>query len=317
MAERDPYSVLGVGKGASDAEIKRSFRKKARQFHPDRNPNDAAAEAKFKEVQAAYDKIGTADSRREFDQKQQMENMFGGRGNSFGGRGGNPFSGRGGNPFGGSQFNFSGGGGGMEDMLGQMFGAGGMRGGGTRQRNPAAQDMRPKGADINVGIDITMDEAKKGGKFPFTFKRFRKSGNEMETKTTTLKITIAAGASHGQIKRLKGQGHDHPQGDTGDVLVSIRIDAGEGTYWEEGVLVQEVSTPYSTLVLGGKIKIKLPSGKSGNLSVAANTQIGDRRRMAGAGFDGGDLDLEFVLQENEQLTKQQLKALKSLQESGL
>jgi curved DNA-binding protein CbpA len=61
MAERDPYSVLGVGKGASDAEIKRSFRKKARQFHPDRNPNDAAAEAKFKEVQAAYDKVGTAD----------------------------------------------------------------------------------------------------------------------------------------------------------------------------------------------------------------------------------------------------------------
>ena len=309
MAERDPYSILGVGKGASDAEIKRSFRKKARQFHPDRNPDDAAAEAKFKEVQAAYDKIGTADSRRDFDQKQQMSNMFGG--------GGNPFGARGGNPFGGSQFNFSGSGGGMEDMLGQMFGGGGMRGGGARQRNPAAQESRPKGADINVGIDITMNEAKKGGKFPFTFKRFRKNGNEMETKTTTLKITVAAGASHGQIKRLKGQGHDHPQGETGDVLVTIRIDAGEGTYWEEGVLVQEVSTPYSTLVLGGKIKVKLPSGKSGNLSVAANTQIGDRRRMAGAGFDGGDLDLEFVLQENEQLTKQQLKALKSLQESGL
>jgi DnaJ-class molecular chaperone len=307
MAERDPYSILGVGKGASDAEIKRSFRKKARQFHPDRNPDDAAAEAKFKEVQAAYDKIGTADSRREFDQKQQMENMFGGRGNSFGGRGGNPFGSRGGASFGG----------GMEDMFGQMFGGGGMRGGTTRQRNQSAQERLPKGADINVGIDITMDEAKKGGKFPFTFKRFKKNGNEMETKTTTLKITVAAGASHGQIKRLKGQGHDHPQGDTGDVLVSVRIDAGEGTYWEDGVLVQEVSTPYSTLVLGGKIKVKLPSGKSGNLSVAANTQIGDRRRMAGAGFDGGDLDLEFVLQENEKLTKQQLKALKSLQESGL
>lgn len=300
MAERDPYSVLGVTKGSSDAEIKRSFRKKARQFHPDRNPDDAAAEAKFKEVQAAYDKIGTADSRRDFDQKQQMGNMFGGGGNPFGSRGGASF-----------------GGGGMEDMFGQMFGGGGMRGGATRQRNQSAQERRPKGADINVGIDITMDEAKKGGKFPFTFKRFKKNGNDMETKTTTLKINISAGASHGQIKRLKGQGHDHPQGDTGDVLVSIRIDAGEGTYWEDGVLVQEVSTPYSTLTLGGKIKVKLPSGKSGNLSVAANTQIGDRRRMVGAGFDGGDLDLEFVLQETDQLTKQQLKALKVLQESGL
>jgi DnaJ-class molecular chaperone len=271
MAERDPYSVLGVSKSSSDAEIKRSFRKKARQFHPDRNPDDAAAEAKFKEVQAAYDKIGSAELRREFDQKQQMANMFGG---------------------------------------------GGMRGG-ARQRNPATQERRPKGADINVGIDITMDEAKEGGKFPFTFKRFKKNGNDMETKTTTLKINVSAGASHGQIKRLKGQGHDHPQGDTGDVLVTIRIDAGEGTYWEDGVLVQEVLTPYSTLTLGGKIKVILPSGKSGNLSVAANTQIGDRRRMAGAGFDGGDLDLEFVLQETEKLTKQQLKALKALQESGL
>ena len=308
MVERDPYSVLGVAKGSSDAEIKRSFRKKARQFHPDRNPDDAAAEAKFKEVQAAYDKIGTADSRRDFDQKQQMGNMFGGGGNPFGSRGGNPFGSRGGASFTG---------GGMEDMFGQMFGGGGMRGGATRQRNQSAQERRPKGADINVGIDITMDEAKKGGKFPFTFKRFKKNGNDMETKTTTLKINISAGASHGQIKRLKGQGHDHPQGDTGDVLVSIRIDAGEGTYWEDGVLVQEVSTPYSTLTLGGKIKVKLPSGKSGNLSVAANTQIGDRRRMAGAGFDGGDLDLEFVLQETDQLTKQQLKALKLLQESGL
>jgi DnaJ-class molecular chaperone len=309
MAERDPYSVLGVSKGASDAEIKRSFRKKARQFHPDRNPDDAAAETKFKEVQAAYDTIGTADSRRDFDQKQQMSNMFGAGGRSFGGRGGNPF--------GGSQFNFGGGGRGMDDAFGQMFGGGGMPGGGARQRNPASHQQLPKGADINVGIDITMDEAKAGGRFSFTFKRFRKNGNEMETKTTTLKITVAADAKHGQIKRLKEQGHDHPQGDTGDVLVTIRIDAGEDTYWEDGVLVQEVSTPYSTLVLGGKIKVKLPSGKSGNLSVAANTQIGDRRRMVGAGFDGGDLDLEFVLQENEQLTAVQLKALKALQKSGL
>lgn len=314
MAERDPYSVLGVGKGSSDAEIKRSFRKKARQFHPDRNPDDPAAEAKFKEVQSAYDKIGSADSRREFDQKQQMSNMFGGGGASpFGGR--NPFAARGANPFGGSQF--GGGGGGMEDVLGQMFGGGGMHGAGSRQRNSAPRESNQKGADINVGLDISMDEALKGGKFPFTFKRFRKNGNEMETKTTTLKISVAANATHGQIKRLKGQGHDHPQGETGDVLVTVRIDAGEDTYWEDGVLVKEVATPYSTLLLGGKIKVKLPSGKSGNLTVAKNTQIGDRRRMSGAGFNGGDLDLEFILQENSQLTPAQIEALQALQQSGL
>ena len=99
MAEQDPYRVLGVSKDASDAEIKRAFRKKARQFHPDRNPGDAGAEAKFKQVQAAHEKIGSAEARREYDQQQQMANMFGG--------------GRGGNPFGGM-------GGGFEDVLGQI-----------------------------------------------------------------------------------------------------------------------------------------------------------------------------------------------------
>ena len=99
MAEQDPYRVLGVSKGATDAEIKRAFRKKARQFHPDRNSGDAGAEAKFKQVQSAYEKIGSLDARREYDQQQQMANMFGGGG--F--RSGN----------------------GLEDMLGQMFGGGG------------------------------------------------------------------------------------------------------------------------------------------------------------------------------------------------
>ncbi len=95
--------MLGVSKNAADAEIKRAFRKKARQFHPDRNPDNASAEAKFKQVQAAYDKIGTAQGRREYDQQQQMSNMFGGAGGM--------------------------GGAGFEDMLGQMFGGGGRRGG--------------------------------------------------------------------------------------------------------------------------------------------------------------------------------------------
>ena len=67
MAERDPYQVLGVSRGASDAEIKKAFRKLARQYHPDRNEGSANAEARFKEVQAAYDSIGTAEARRKHE----------------------------------------------------------------------------------------------------------------------------------------------------------------------------------------------------------------------------------------------------------
>ena len=303
MAEQDPYRVLGVSKNAADAEIKRAFRKKARQFHPDRNPDNASAEAKFKQVQAAYDKIGTAQGRREYDQQQQMSNMFGGAGGM--------------------------GGAGFEDMLGQMFGGGGRRGGqfagmggnpfGSQSRGRQQQQaQRPKGRDINVSIDITTKEADDGGTFSFTFKRLKPNQmGTMEAKSVTLQTQLKAGVTHGTIKRMKGQGNDHPQGDSGDVILTVRIDAGEGRFWDGDVLVQEVNTPYSTLALGGKVKVTLPSGKEGLLKVPPNTQVGDRRRMSKAGLSGGDLDLEFVLIENEKLSKEQIKALEALRESGL
>lgn len=285
--------MLGVSKDASDAEIKRAFRKKARQFHPDRNPGDAGAEAKFKQVQAAHEKIGNAEARREHDQQQQMANMFGG--------------GRGSNPFGGM-------GGGFEDVLGQMF-SGGM---GGRQRQPSQRPSRPKGSDIKVSIDISVAEAEQGGTFSFTFKRLKPNSiRTMEPKTVTMKTKLEPGVKHGTVKRMKGQGHDHPEGDAGDVLLTIRIDAGEDYYWDGDSLIQEVQTAYSTLMLGGKVKVKLPSGKEGLLTVPANTQVGDRRRMTGAGIQGGDLDLEFVLMETEELTNEQRDALEKLSKTGL
>ena len=304
MAEKDPYSVLGVSKGASDGEIKRAFRKKARQFHPDRNPDDGLAEAKFKEVQSAYDKIGDAESRREYDQKQQMANMFGG-----GRRGGSPFGGMGGGQ-------------GFEDVLGQMFGGGmrsspqfgGMGGGGQRRR----PQSRPKGSDITVGLDISMAEAEQGGTFSFTFKRLKPNSlGSLEGKSVTLKTKLEAGAKHGAVKRLKGQGHDHPEGDSGDVLLTVRIDAGENRSWDGDVLVQQVQIPYSSMMLGGKVKVTLPSGKEGLLKIAPNSQIGDRRRMSKAGYLGGDLDLEFSLIELDELDQKQKDALEQLKQSGL
>jgi DnaJ-class molecular chaperone len=308
MAERNPYEVLGVSRQASDGEIKRAFRKLARQHHPDRNQGDAGAEAKFKEVQAAYDAIGTSEARREFDQQEQMRNMFGG-----GGRG-----------RGGPSMNFGGmggmGGGGIEDLLGQMFSGGGMGGGmGGMPRQPSRQAPRqqPKAATINVGLDLTMAEAEEGGEFTFSYKRFKRQGTSMETKRTTMKLRLNPGVTHGTTKTLKGQGHDHPEGERGDVVVSVRIDAGEAYRWEGDQLIMEVPVPYSVMMLGGKVSVKLLSGKTGNLSVDPLTQVGDRRRMGKAGYNGGDLTLEFVLEEPEALTKEQQKALKDLGSTGL
>ncbi len=309
MAERNPYEVLGVSRQASDGEIKRAFRKLARQHHPDRNQGDAGSEAKFKEVQAAYDAIGTSEARREFDQQEQMRNMFGGGGRGRGGPSMN-FGGMGGGGMGG---------GGIEDLLGQMFGGGmgGGMGGMPRQPSRQAPRQQPKAATINVGLDLTMAEAEEGGEFTFSYKRFKRQGTSMETKRTTMKLRLNPGVTHGTTKTLKGQGHDHPEGERGDVVVSVRIDAGEAYRWEGDQLIMEVPVPYSVMMLGGKVSVKLLSGKTGNLSVDPLTQVGDRRRMGKAGYNGGDLTLEFVLEEPEALTKEQRKALNDLGSTGL
>jgi DnaJ-class molecular chaperone len=212
------------------------------------------------------------------------------------------------------------GGGGIEDLLGQMFSGGGMGGGmGGMPRQPSRQAPRqqPKAATINVGLDLTMAQAEEGGEFTFSYKRFKRQGTSMETKRTTMKLRLNPGATHGTTKTLKGQGHDHPEGERGDVVVSVRIDAGEAYRWEGDQLIMEVPVPYSIMMLGGKVSVKLLSGKTGKLSVDPLTQVGDRRRMGKAGYNGGDLTLEFVLEEPEELTEEQRKALKDLGSTGL
>lgn len=301
MGESDPYRVLGVGKDASDSEIQRAYRKKSRQYHPDRNQGDSAAEAKFKEVQSAFESIGTEQARREYDQRKQMENMFGG---------GNPFGGR--NPFGG------GGMGGLDDMISQMFGGGGM----PRQAPPFQGQRQPRpeterGKDLQVSLDLSLEDATNGGKFPFSVRRIRFENGVQETKKATLKLNIEAGIEHGQIKKLKGQGHAHPRGENGDLIVKVRIDPGNGRRWEDGKLVQEVPIPYSMLALGGKVHITTPNGKSGKLSVAKNSNPGERRRMGKSGYNNGDLELEFVLKESDEFTKEQIQLLKDLSKVGL
>ena len=193
MSKRDYYEVLGVNKSADESEIKKAYRKLAMKYHPDRNQGDSDAEAKFKEVQQAYDTIGTAKERNEYEQQQRMSSMFGGGGGpSFGG------------------------GGGMDDMLRQMFGGGGGqafggRGGmGGRQQRQQPRS-RQKGSDIKVSLAITVEQAEKGGKFPFTFKRLKPNQNgTMEATSVTLQTSIKPGVKHGTVTRLRGQGHDHP-----------------------------------------------------------------------------------------------------------
>ena len=206
-------------------------------------------------------------------------------------------------------------GGGFEDLIGQMFGG--------QQQNPFQQRRRPaqpqaKGTDVHVSVDIDFEKAKAGGDVQFKAQRLKVGANNVASKVyQNFRIKLKPGVEHGTVKRLKQQGNEHPQGIAGDLHVTIRIDAGEGRRWENGIMVQEIAIPYSTMMLGGKVKIELPNGKSGLLKVAENSQPGDRRRMSGAGYNGGDIDLEFILVEHDELSSEQKAAIEALQNLGL
>ena len=309
-----PYEVLGVSKDATDAEIKRNYRRLARQYHPDRNPNDVAAEDRFKSIQTAYEKIGDSSARQEFDQKKRMEDMFQrNRGNSFGGG------------FGGFD---------IGDMFSQFRGRG-QENVQNKSNNMNNLSQEVKGSDIESGLDISLEQSINGANIRFSHRRFKVcenckgssfgtskgcsncGGKGVKTKSSTITIKVPANAKHGQLLRLKKMGHEHPQGEPGDLIISLRLDAEEGRRWENGRLVQEAPVPITTLLLGGKVKILTPLGKRVQIDVPAGTRVGDRRRLQGHGHDGGQLDIEFVLLEIIEINDNQRKILEQLRKVGL
>ncbi|CAI8291429.1 MAG: Chaperone protein DnaJ [Marine Group II euryarchaeote MED-G33] len=304
----DPYRTLGVSKDAPHAEIKRAFRKLARQYHPDRNPDDSAAEERFKSVQGAWEQLETPEKRRQFDEEQQMKQAFGGMGGMPGGAGGI----------------------GIEDLLRQAMG-----GGGRRQSSPFSRQSRApqpevtKGADISSPLDIDIEQALEGGQIQFTHNRLVRCSEcnargcvhctnlGVRRKKTRLTVKIPKGAKHGQQLKLPKMGNEHPSGEPGDLTVTLRIDAEEGRRWEGEHLIQEVAVSYSTLMLGGDVRVSTPAGKTVSVKVSAATRIGDRKRLPKMGYAGADLDIEFILDELDSLSSPQKAALESLRDAGL
>ncbi len=288
---RDPYDVLGVAKNASAKDIKSAFRKLAKKYHPDQNP-DPKAKDRFAEVNQAYEIVGDDDKRGQFD-RGEIDAAGKPRFAGFeGGAGGDPFAafrrGAGNAGPGGAHFEFRSSGPGGEgfdagDIFSELFGQAARRGpnpgmGGGRGRSGA-----PAGADINVVLDVSIEEAARADKVTALFPGGRKVG-----------IKLPASVEDGQTIRLKGQGQPSPYGgQPGDALVKVRF-RPHSLYRVEGRdLHVDVPVPLADAVLGAKVAVETPSGR---LAVAIPPwSSSDRKlRLKGKGLpakSGGHGDL--------------------------
>jgi DnaJ-class molecular chaperone len=292
---RDPYEILGVTKGASEADIKSAFRRRAKKLHPDANKSDPKAASRFAELNAAYEILGDDEKRKAFDRgeidaegKPRFQGFEG-----FGAQGG-----RGGFNHGGSGFESytwsndgfrrgasagGGRGGSFEDVLREMFGgrggaAQGARGGGFGGARFDPEDFgaaQAVGPDLQAALTITLEEAAKGVKTRVSLP----TGKDVEIK-------IPAGLTDGQQIRLKGQGWPGAQG-AGDALITVHI-APHPRFTVDGADVRlELPVTLYEAVLGAKVRVPTLSGQV-ELTVPPNTDSGRTFRLKGKGLKGKD-----------------------------
>ena len=315
------YKTLGVSKKASDDEIKKAYRKLARQYHPDRNPDDAAAEEKFKEVQGAYDVLSDPEKRKEYDSGGPFAGFGGGGGQGpFGPGGGAPAGGYGGGDFG--------------DIFSSIFGRGG-RGGGRAQ----AQQVR--GRDLETEVELSFDQAVNGSQISVTVPKAERcqtchgsgakpgtapvtcprcegrgidaqsqgffsisqpcpqcggagqiiedpcptcGGSGLTQQTKRYKVNIPAGVRSGARIRLAGKGEAGPRGGPpGDLYVTARVASSPIFKRLDGGNL-EVTVPISIpeALRGGTIEVPTLDGTK-KIKVAPGTKHGSVQRLRGEG----------------------------------
>ncbi len=270
----DPYTVLGVERGASDKDIQRAFRTLAKKLHPDVNPNDAAAAERFKQVSQAYDILGDPEKRRQFDAGEIDAN--GETRHGFAGAGAGYGAGPGGGYYSYQTRGAPGGGQGPADDLGfgdifsDLFGGrAGPRGGpgGPFQAGPM------RGQDIRYTLDVTFLEAATG-----TRKRVSMPGG------TTLDLNVPEGVSDGRVLRLKGKGKPGVNGGPpGDALVEIKVGTHKDFERDGNDVRIELPISIDEAVLGAKVEVPTISG-SVNLTIPKGTSSGQTFRLRGKGI---------------------------------
>jgi molecular chaperone DnaJ len=348
MAKRDYYEVLSVTRTASDGELKTSYRKLAMQWHPDKNPGNAECEAKFKEINEAYDCLKDPQKRAAYDRygHAAFENGGGNAGGGFGGFSASAFS----------------------DIFDDLFGGMGGRRGGARSGG------RERGADLRYNLEISLEEAfngknakielptnvtcetcsgtgAKAGTQPvqcktcqgtgrirhaqgfFTLERTCAScqgrgsvitdpckscgGAGRVVKERTLEVNIPAGVEDGTRIRLGGEGEAGVRGGgNGDLYIFLSVTQHPIFQREGADLYCRVPISMVTATLGGEFEVPTVDGARSKVKVPEGTQTGKRFRLSGKGMpvlrsrDRGDMYVQVAVETPQKLTKKQKELLK-------
>jgi len=305
---KDYYQVLGVSKSASEAEIKKAFRKLARKYHPDMNPGDHAAEAKFKEVNEAYEVLSDPDKRRKYDQFGQYYNQVGQ-----------------GTPGAGVNFDFDFGQyGSFDDFINELLGrfggfSGSSTGGSGSSRTYSYRTSTSSGptgfggfsgfpdfsgyetvgrgaaADTEAALSLTFSEA------------FHGTQKRLSIGSETLTVRIPPGAKPGSRIRVKGKGQVNPMTrERGDLYLKVELQPHSFFRFEGDTLVCDLPIAPDEAVLGAQVEVPTPSGPV-QMSIPAGVKSGQSLRLRGKGWpqpkDGhGDLIVKLQIVSPKQLT---------------
>jgi curved DNA-binding protein len=275
---KDYYATLGVPKTASEKEIKQAFRKLARKYHPDVNPGDKAAEARFKEVNEANEVLGDPEKRRKYDELGANWRMYE-QAQAGGGGAANPFAQWGYAPGGGGGFRPM-----TEDEVSEMFGGddspfsyffktffGGADLGGERRRRSHAP-RSAKGRDVEHEIELDLEDALRG-----TVQRLGISANGHHRN---VEVRIPPGVTDGSRVRVSGEGErGSGSGAHGDLYLRVKLRPHPKFERKGRDLFTKVKVPVTTAVLGGEVEVDTLAGKSLRLKIPAMTQNGQMFRL--------------------------------------
>ena len=292
MDFRDYYQALGVKKGATEDEIRKAFRKLARKHHPDVNPGDSSAEAKFKELNEAYEVLRDPEKRRKYDalganwrqyehaQPARAAEPFG-WGSPFGGAGGaegnvrwnvNAGGAPGGRPMSEDQLRDMFGGGSFSDFFQTFFSS-------TQAGPTEPGGQKRRGGDMEHPLELSLEEAFRGATRRLSFR------NAPADQPRTVEVKIPAGVKDGSRVRVAGEGEPGtPGAGAGDLYLRIAVRPHPVFELKGQNLYVKTQIPVATAVLGGATEVQTLDGKPLRLKIPAATQPGQVFRLKGKGM---------------------------------